>query len=166
MGIPQGTIIGPLLFNIYVNDLPKHLDEYVTIMFADDSNILKGCPPNNIFNVSDQILNKAGDWFIANKLAINKSKTNNLVFSQNRLNNNNTLYNINKIKMLGLVIDCLLKWTEQINYVANKLHSSIFMLTVLGKTVNLCTLKNVYFAYFQSCLSYARGFKIQRTALI
>ena len=82
-GVPQGSVLGPLLFILYTNDLPSSLSHCKTVLFADDTTIYcQGC---NLSMVYDQVnidLDLLSDWFKANQLSVNASKTKYIIFGK------------------------------------------------------------------------------------
>ena len=121
----RDTCNGPLLFIIYTNDLPKSLTKTKTILFYDDTTIFKSS--NNIetlhtaMNKDLQILE---DWFKANKLSLNASKTNYIILRKNK-SELNYMYTrcklmikeiglVSKTKLLGIIIDEHLEWKYQL----------------------------------------------------
>ena len=80
-GIPQGSILGPLLFLIYINDFPENLKTCKSILFADDTTLLfNDSNPKNLLRTINSELEIATKWFSANKLSLNVTKTNYVIF--------------------------------------------------------------------------------------
>ena len=129
-GVPQGSILGPLLFLIYINDLFKSSPVLKFIMFADDTNLFFSHKDvNSLYETVNIELEKVNIWFKANKLSLNVSKTNYILFHQKRKEdylplrlpsltiNNCEINRVTKTKFLGLIVDEHLTWNEHIKVV-------------------------------------------------
>ena len=137
-GIPQGLILGPLLFIIFINNLSQVSDILQPIMFADDTNLF--CSSNDIktlFLNTNLELKKISEWFRANKLSLNEDKTTFTLFHRIQDRDNLPLrlpilkindYDIKRsssIKFLGVLVDEHLSWTDHINILENKLSKNL-----------------------------------------
>ena len=100
-GVPQGSVLGPLLFILYINDLPNISDTFKSVLFADDTTLIFS--NTSILELKNNIqfnINKLYDWLNVNKLSLNISKTNVLLFNiRNKNRNINMDFNINNIKV-------------------------------------------------------------------
>ena len=114
-GVPQGSVLGPLLFIIYTNDLPNSIKHSKCILFADDTTVYHSSTNlNELIGLIEEYLVTLTDWFCANKLSLNVNKTNFLVFSPKaKIISNEMTINlgdqiirrVNNAKFLGIRID-------------------------------------------------------------
>ena len=127
-GVPQGSILGPLLFLLYINDIENCSNIVSMILFADDTNIYHSHTCLKTLNDIMQIeINKIADWLIVNKLSINIKKTRIILFKspKKRLNhsvtisiNNKPIDEVKSISFLGVNIDEHLTWKKHIDSVS------------------------------------------------
>jgi len=163
-GVPQGSVLGPLLFIIYTNDLPNTLTHSKCILFADDTTIFYSSKNlNELFNNIKSDLNVVTDWFKANKLTLNISKTNYILFSRSRNTNfiippiiigNEQIQKVAHIKFLGIIIDEKFDWHKHIEFCQNKIASGNYALNSLKKTLPIKQLITMYYSLIQPYLSY------------
>ena len=129
-GVPQGSILGPLLFLLYINDLPKCSSSLDFILFANDTNIIcSNDDPDTLETVLNKDLHIISNWFKLNKLSLNVTKTNYMIFKNkyspatsidvNILIDNNQLSQVKTTKFLGVLIDDNLSWKTHTTHVCN-----------------------------------------------
>lgn len=165
-GIAQGSILGPILFVIYINDIycVKENPFQIIINYADDTNLLVGnkslC---HLLTDTNLFFDKVSKWFVKNKLILNSEKTNSLFFRTKQSNleridhlcvGNDNMIVTENTKFLGLYINEHLDWSFHIHHLTKKLNSVCYGIRVVGKYMNEKTLRILYFANFESTLKY------------
>ena len=163
--MPQGSILGPLLFLIYINDLHAAIKYSEVHHFADGTNLLNfnSC----VKSIDKQVhydLKNLSNWLKANKISPNVGKTELVLFTSSKKQldcdlkiklNGKRLYETDSVKYLGIQIGKRLTWRQHINHVALKLNKANAMFSKLRHVSDIKTLRSVYYAIFESHLCYA-----------
>ena len=163
-GVPQGSVLGPLLFLIYINDLPNISKLLSFYLFADDTNIYFEAPDMfTLQKIMNRELRYVKKWLDANKLALNIEKTNFVVFHSTAKKvhepvvlkfGRKKISRVKYVKFLGVLLDETLSWKYHLIELSRKLSRTVGVMYKLRHFAPLDTLKSVYYALFYPFLTY------------
>ena len=164
-GVPQGSVLGPLFFLLFINDLPKCCPSGKVRIFADDTNVFFHC--NNIkelIEIGQRIMNQLHTWFTANKLTLNTDKSTFTIFRTKRKIINNLpeylefsdfkIKRTSFVKYLGVIIDENLTWDNHINEICTKLKSLFHVFYNIRDYLSIDNIKTIYYTLIYSRIKY------------
>ena len=168
-GVPQGSILGPILFCIYINDLPMCIknNDVRCDLFADDSTIhTKGKLIEEIELSLQTSLNKIDEWCRANLMILNSSKTKSMVITTRQKHQLKTLSlklsvgasqieQVREHRVLGIILDQEMKWESHITSLCKKLSRNLYLLSKLSSYASREALLMFYNAHILSHINYA-----------
>ena len=166
-GVPQGSILGPLFFLIYINDLSNCLNKTQARLFADDTNVT--ATGINIVDVESAVnadLENLRMWLLANKLSLNVTKTEFMIIGSHQKLKQTGNYQpvvkiggkqikqVNKSKTLGVVVDQHLNWSSNTENICKKISTGLGAIRRVKEYVDKKTLLSIYHAIIQPYFNY------------
>lgn len=152
VGVPQGSVLGPTLFLIFINDLPNCSPEGSFVLFADDTAVIHS--HSDMDTLNSRVMDthsRVGHWCLTNKLTLNEAKTETLTFTLRP----SDVVDDSVVKFLGVYLDGKLTWENHVESLSGRMSRNIFLLRGLSRVVSRPTLLNAYYGLVHSLASYA-----------
>jgi exonuclease III len=164
-GVPQGSVLGPLLFVLHINDLPKCLLSCSISMYADDTIIyFSGSDTNEIMETLQNDLDRVAQWMTSSRLVLNYSKTKVMLFgTKQKLGRfgdftiqlqGKLIERVPKFSYLGVMLDEQISWKEHTEEICNKVSKRLGLLSRIRSCLTIDASKCVYNSVVQPIFDY------------
>lgn len=161
--VPQGSIMGNILFLIIMNDISVASDEAEYVLFADDTCVIVAADDFEMLKLKlSRVTSKLAHWFSVNGMLLNLEKTKVMHFQLRKTRGHElnvscdgvTVPQVDQVRYLGFTIDAGLTWAPHIDATCNRLSSACFALSRLAPTLTIDNIMKAYYGYFHSILVY------------
>ena len=159
-GVPQGSVLGPLLFLVYVNDIWRNIESTIRL-FADDCVIYTKIIKSEDMEKLQRDLDRLGEWAVENAMKINPGKCKAVRFTRARVKDpldytlgNKTIPESNYCKYLGIIVRSDLSWTDHVNYMVKKAWKALHFIMRILKKGNSSTKSLAYKTLVRPILEY------------
>lgn len=179
-GVPQGSVLGPVLFTIFINDIVRSTTNCKVHLFADDTMLyIEGKNVDDIIRTMNDELNNLYMWLCDNNLKVNidkckwmilgkKDKLNKIVYMNSITINNQTIEKVSEMKYLGVILDENISLKQNVNYIVKKVAKKVNFLRRLSKNISMFARLTIYktiiaphFEYCSSLLLYLNNNEMQ-----
>lgn len=159
-GVPQGSVLGPLLFILFINDLASFIKSGKIIIYVDDVSVIIAALTAELLKIKvATVCDEIKNWYKQNNMILNDQKTVSVYFNNGKISKKNYSINdnmpgSNDQKFLGLYVDNNISWDVHLDYVSKKINKAYFAILQLKSTLGVEGLLKVYYALVYPHLSY------------
>ena len=162
-GVPHRSILGPLLFLLYINDMVNASAVLFSLLFADDTNVfITGKNLSNLMESMNTELKKLIEWMNVNKLSLNIKKTKYMLFTLHKkprstgdiFIDHEPIEKVEHFKFLGVIIDSKLSWVDHIQFIKKKISKGLGILCKAIIVLKLRTLLTLFYSFIYPYILY------------